>query len=256
MRKLFALCAGLALAASLAPIGAASAAEGVELKTPDWSFDGIAGTYDRAVLRRGLQVYLEVCASCHSLNLVAYRHLGGVGFAAEEIKAIAAEFEVEDGPNEEGDMFSRTARPTDNFPAPFANDQAARVANGGALPPDLSVINKARKGGADYLYSLLSGYREEAPQGFELMEGMSYNDYFRGHQIAMPPPLAEDGVEYADGTKASVEQMATDVTTFLEWAGEPNMEERKRLGIKVLLFLLVLTAMLYALKRKIWADLH
>ena len=258
MRKLFALaavlCAVLALSAISA--GAATAAEGVKLKVHDWSFNGIAGTYDRGALRRGLQVYLEVCASCHSLNLVAYRHLGGVGFAEQDIKAIAAEFEVEDGPDDEGDMFSRPARPADRFPVPFANEQAARAANAGALPPDLSVITKARKGGANYIYSLLVGYKDEAPQGFALMEGMSYNEYFSGHQIAMLPPLAEDGVEYADGTKASVEQLALDVTTFLEWAGEPTMEDRKRLGIKVLIFLLVLTAMLYALKRRIWADLH
>ena len=256
MRKMFALCAVLALAAALAPATAVFAAEGPKLKARDWPFDGIAGIYDRAALRRGLQVYLEVCTSCHSLKLVAYRHLGGVGFAAEEIKAIAAEFEVEDGPNEEGEMFSRPARPSDYFPAPFANEQEARAANAGALPPDLSVINKARKGGANYVHALLTSYREEAPDGFELMEGMYYNDYFPGKQIAMPPPLAEGGVEYADGAEASVEQMSTDVTIFLEWAGEPGMEDRKRLGIKVLLFLLVLTAMLYALKRKIWADLH
>ncbi|MDP6571974.1 MAG: cytochrome c1 [Rhodospirillales bacterium] len=254
MRRLFALATVLAL--SVASAGAASAAVGLKPEARDWSFDGVTGTYDRNALRRGLQVYLEVCASCHSLNLVAYRHLGGVGFSAEEIKAIAAEFEVEDGPNEEGEMFTRPARATDPFPQPFANDQEARAANSGALPPDLSVINKARKGGANYMYALLTGYREEAPQGFEMMEGMSYNDYFPGHQIAMPPPLVEDGVEYADGTKASVEQMSADVTIFLEWAGEPGMEDRKRLGIKVLLFLLVLTAMLFALKRKIWADLH
>ena len=254
MRRFLALCAGLAL--SISTTGIAAAAEGPEPKAQDWSFNGITGTYDRATLRRGLRVYLEVCASCHSLNLVAYRHLAGVGFAADEIKAIAAEFEVEDGPNDDGEMFSRPAQPSDRFPAPFANEQAARAANAGALPPDLSVINKARKGGANYIYSLLVGYKEEAPQGFAMMEGMSYNEYFPGNQIAMPPPLAEDGVEYADGTKASVEQLAVDVTTFLEWAGEPTMEDRKRLGIKVLLFLLVLTAMLYALKRKIWADLH
>ena len=256
MRKLFALCAVLVLAAAVAPIGTAFAAGGSKPKAHDWSFDGITGTYDRAALRRGLQVYLEVCASCHSLNLVAYRHLGNVGFTADEIKAIAAEFEVEDGPNEEGEMFSRPARPADRFPVPFANDQEARAANSGALPPDLSVINKARKGGANYIHALPSGYREEAPDGFDLMEGMSYNDYFAGKQIAMPPPLTEDGVEYADGTTASVEQMSADVTIFLEWASEPGMEDRKRLGIKVLLFLLVLTAMLFALKRKIWADLH
>jgi cytochrome c1 len=262
MRKLFTLGAVLALAVVTigvtigTTIGIASAAGGLKPKAHAWSFEGITGTYDRAALRRGLQVYLEVCASCHSLNLLAYRHLGGVGFTGDEIKAIAAEFEVEDGPNDDGEMFSRTARPSDHFPVPFENDQSARAANAGALPPDLSVINKARKGGANYLYALLTGYKEEAPQGFELMEGMSYNDYFPGNQIAMPSPLSEDSVEYADGTKASVEQLAADVTVFLEWAGEPGMEDRKRLGIKVLLFLLVLTAMLYALKRQIWADLH
>ena len=246
---------GAAVALVLAT-GAASAAEGPKLAAQDWSFDGIFGTYDRAELRRGVQVYNEVCASCHGLKLVAYRNLGDVGFGADEIKAIAAEFEVTDGPNDDGDMFTRPARPADRFAAPFENDKVARAANNGALPPDLSVITKARKGGGDYIYALLSGYAEEPPADFELADGMYYNKVFPGHQIAMNPPLGEDAVEYTDGTKATTAQMAKDVTTFLVWAAEPEMEERKRLGVKVMLFLLVLTGLLYALKRKIWSDLH
>ena len=245
-----------ALAALIVASGSAFAAEAPEPAAQEWSFGGIFGTYDRKSLRRGLQVYNEVCATCHSLDLVAYRNLPAIGFDENEVKDIAAQFEVLDGPNDEGDMFTRAAVPADRFAPPFANKMAARAANNGAYPPDLSVITKARKGGADYIYALLSGYREDVPDGFELIEGMSYNDYFPNHQIAMPPPLAEDAVEYADGTKASTEQMAKDVTTFLAWAGEPEMEQRKQLGIKVLLFLIVLTAMLFALKRKIWADVH
>jgi len=175
---------------------------------------------------------------------------------ADEIKAIAGEFEVTDGPNDDGDMFTRPARPADRFASPFENVQAARASNNGALPPDLSLITKARKGGGDYIYALLSGYAEEPPADFELADGMYYNKVFPGHQIAMNPPLGDDAVEYTDGTKATTAQMAKDVTTFLVWAAEPEMEERKRLGIKVMLFLIVLTGLLYALKRKIWSDLH
>ena len=246
---------GAAVALVLAT-GSASAAEGPKLAAQDWSFDGIFGTYDRAALRRGVQVYQEVCASCHGLKLVAYRNLGDVGYGADEVKAIAAEFEVTDGPNDDGDMFTRPARPEDRFASPFENDQAARAANNGALPPDLSVITKARKGGGDYIYALLSGYAEEPPADFKLAEGLYYNEFFPGQQIAMYPPLGDDAVEYTDGSKATTAQMAKDVTTFLVWAAEPEMEERKRLGIKVMLFLLVLTGLLYALKRKIWSDLH
>ena len=248
---------GSILGAALAlATGAASAAEVPKLPAQDWSFDGIFGTYDRAELRRGVQVYNEVCASCHGLKLVAYRNLNDVGFSADDVKAIAAEFEVTDGPNDDGDMFTRPARPADRFQSPFENDQAARAANNGSLPPDLSVITKARKGGSDYIYALLAGYAEEPPADFELADGMYYNKVFPGHQIAMAPPLDDDAVEYADGTEATTAQMARDVTTFLVWAAEPEMEERKRLGIKVMLFLLVLTGLLYALKRKTWADLH
>jgi len=253
-RKRRALALAVAVALALAA-GAAMAAEGSKPPEQKWSFDGLFGTYDRAAAQRGFLVYNTVCAACHGLSLVAYRNLAGVGFKEEEIKAIAAAKEVPDGPNDQGEMFARPGRPADRFARPFANDNAARAANNGALPPDLSLITKARKGGADYLYALLTGYKEP-PTGMTMMEGMQYNAYFPGNQIAMLPPLAEGGVEYADGTKATVQQMAHDVSTFLTWAAEPEMEERKRMGVKVLLFLIVLTAMLYAMKRQIWTDVH
>ena len=251
-------------AAALALVGAlglgfgtvaASAAEGAKPPEQKWSFDGLFGTYDRGAAQRGFQVFNTVCAACHSMSLVAYRNLAGIGFAEDAIKAIAAEKEVPDGPNDAGEMFTRPARPADRFAKPFPNDNAARAANNGALPPDLSLITKARKGGADYIHALLTGYKEP-PADFKMMEGMNYNAYFPGHQIAMVAPLAEGAVEYADGTKATIEQMSRDVSTFLTWAAEPEMEERKRMGVKVLLFLIVLTAMLYALKRQIWKNMH
>jgi ubiquinol-cytochrome c reductase cytochrome c1 subunit len=239
----------------LAPAGPALPASAPKPAPQAWSFDGVFGTFDRAALRRGLIVYRQVCSTCHSLNLVAYRHLAGVDFTDDEIKAIAASVEVSDGPNDQGEMFQRPGRPSDKFKAPFPNENAARAANNGAFPPDLSLMIKARKGGADYVHALLTGYREP-PAGFQLLEGMSYNAYFPGQQIAMASPLSEGSVDYPDETKASVEQMAKDVATFLAWTAEPEMEVRKRLGLKVLLFLLVLTGMLYALKRMIWSDLH
>ena len=236
--------------------GSVQAAEGDKPPSRDWSFHGMFGTFDRGAVQRGFQVYQEVCAACHSLKLVAYRNLSGIGLSEDQIKAIAAEFEVTDGPNDEGEMFQRPAKPSDRFVMPFANDNAARAANNGALPPDLSLVTKARKGGADYLHALLTGYKEEPPAGVKLSEGMNYNVYFPGNQIAMAPPVADDAVEYADGTKATADQIASDITTFLAWAAEPELEERKRLGLKVLLFLIVLTAMMYALKRQVWRDQH
>ena len=258
-RTLLSTLAASILAAGIASglgSGPAVASESPAPPSQQWAFQGPFGTFDRTAIRRGLQVYLEVCASCHSLNLVSYRHLTGIGLTPNEVRAVAAAFEVTDGPNDQGDMFTRPARAADRFAQPFPNPQAARAANGGALPPDLSLMTKARKNGADYLYALMTGYKDSAPAGFQMMPGMSYNAYFPGHQIAMPTPLAEDRVTYPNQTKATVEQMARDVTTFLSWAAEPEMEERKRLGIKVMLFLIVLTGMLYALKRKIWADVH
>ena len=253
MRALIAAGAVIAGIALSAP--APAMASGDAAPTTDWSFKGLFGTFDRGSLQRGFQVYTEVCAGCHSLRLMSYRNLSEIGFKEDQIKEIAAEVEVVDGPNDEGEMFERPGRPGDRFKSPFPNANAARAANNGALPPDLTLMVKARLGGADYLHALMTGYRE-APEGFELSEGMSYNAMFPGNQIAMPSPISEDGVEYADGTKATIDQMSRDVTTFLAWAAEPEMEERKRMGVKVLLFLLVLTGMLYALKRKIWADIH
>lgn len=228
----------------------------VNLPEQDWSWSGPFGTFDRAALRRGLQVYSEVCSGCHSLDLVAYRALGEVGFSEDEIKAFAAEFEVTDGPDEEGEMFDRPAKPADRFVSPFANENAARASNNGAFPPDLSLMTKARFNGPDYIHALLTGYEEEAPEGVDLMDGMNYNHYFAGNQIAMAPPIDDDTVEYADGTEATKAQIASDVVTFLAWAAEPELEERKRLGLKVMIFLLFLTGLLYALKRSIWADQH
>ena len=252
MRKVFLV----AVAMFLLGLGDADAAGGAKPTAQKWSFDGIFGTFDRGQVRRGLQVYVEVCASCHSLDLVVYRHLAGIGMNEEEIKALAGEAEVTDGPDDEGEMFTRPAGLADPFVNPFENSNAARAANNGALPPDLSLIAKARVGGPDYLYALLTGYKEEAPAGIELLEGMNYNEYFPGNQIAMAAPIGDEAVEYADGTKPTLDQHALDVVSFLVWAAEPELEERKNLGIKVILFLIVLTAMLYALKRQIWAKLH
>ena len=223
--------------------------------SPGWSFKGFFGTFDRGELQRGFQVYKEVCAGCHSLNYISFRNLADLGFNEEEIKVIAKEYEVEDGPNNDGEMFTRSAIPSDTWPAPYPNDNAARAGNNGALPPDLSLMVDARVGGADYLYALLSGYHE-APDGQEVADGMYYNAYYPGHQIAMPSPLSDDGVEYSDGTAATINQQARDVSAFLAWATEPNMEQRKRMGVMVLIFLTAMTGLFYVSKRKIWADVH
>jgi ubiquinol-cytochrome c reductase cytochrome c1 subunit len=187
-----------------------------------------------------------------------YRNLsqpGGPEFSEAQVKALAAEAEVQDGPNDDGEMFDRPGRPSDRFVSPYPNDEAARSANGGALPPDLSLMIKARRDGANYLYSLLIGYGEEAPAGVEVREGMNYNRFFTGAQIAMPPPLSEEAVEYSDGTKPTVENMAKDVVTFLAWASEPHMEERKSIGFKVLIYLIILAGLLYATTKKLWTGI-
>src|SRR5579862_3585676 len=212
--------------------------EGASIPRQSWSFDGPFGTYDRAALQRGFQVYQEVCSNCHSLNLVAYRDLAALGYNDDQVKAIAAQKEVTDGPNDQGEMFQRPARPSDHFVPAFPNDQANRAAHNGALPPDQSLIVKARAGGlgilfgatgADYAYAILTGYKDP-PAGEKLPDNQYYNSYFPGHHIAMPPPLTDDIVTYGDGTKATVQQEAHDVVTFLTWAAEPNMEDRKRTG--------------------------
>lgn len=225
------------------------------LPHPGWSFEGIFGTYDRAAAQRGFQIYSQVCSNCHSMKLLHYRDLAALGYTEDQIKAIAAQKEVTAGPNKEGDMYQRPAQPTDAFVSPFPNEEAARVANNGALPPDLSLIIKARAGGPNYVYGILTGFKP-TPAGVKLRPGMNYNVYFPGHQIAMPQPLTDNSVTFADGTKATLPQEAHDVVTFLAWASEPKMEERKRIGAKAVLFLLVMTGVLYGTKRKIWADLH
>jgi ubiquinol-cytochrome c reductase cytochrome c1 subunit len=250
--------AALAVAAFLAFAGTALAQDADQtppLPNEGWSFDGIFGTFDRAALQRGFQVYSEVCSNCHSMNLLHYRDLAALGYNDNEITAIAAQKQVTDGPNDQGDMYQRPARAADTFVAPYPNEQAARAVHNGALPPDLSLIIKARAGGADYCYGILTGF-VTPPASVKLGDGMSYDEYFPGHQIAMPQPLSDDSVTYADGTPAKLTQEAHDVCTFLSWAAEPTMEQRKRAGAKVLLFLLVMTGILYGAKRKIWADLH
>ena len=246
--KALALAIGLFAAA---PVYAA----GGDIEIPDrkFSFDGVFGTYDRASAQRGFQVYKEVCSACHSMRLVSYRNLRELGLTEAQVAAVAAQFEIKDGPNDEGQMFERPGRPADRFRSPFPNDAAARAANNGALPPDLSVMTKARAGGADYLFALLTGY-VDPPPGVTVMDGMHYNKYFPGNQIAMGPVLNPDQVEYADGTKATIEQMAHDVSTFLQWAAEPELEKRRAMGVKVIIFLTILAGLTYAVKRKIWAD--
>jgi len=236
-------------------IATAEAAEGVEIPSRDWSFSGPFGTFDPAARQRGFQVFKEVCSGCHGLEYIAFRNLAEIGYSEDEVKAIAAEFTMVDGPDDEGEMFEREGKSSDFWPAPFANDKAAAAANNGATPPELSLITKARKNGPNYVFALLTGY-EEPPTDVELLEGLNYNKVFPGHQIAMAAPLFEDGVEYADGTPASVEQMAHDVVTFLAWTAEPEMDARKHMGLKVMIFLVVFSIVLYAVKRKVWADQH
>ncbi|MBL6642185.1 MAG: cytochrome c1 [PS1 clade bacterium] len=249
------MAVGLSAAVSTPANAAGDAKHPAEM---NWQFDGLFGTYDRNALRRGFQVYKEVCASCHSLNQIAFRNLsqeGGPEFSEAEVKAIAKEYLVEDGPDDYGDMFERDALPRDKFPSPYPNENAARAANGGAYPPDLSLITKARGGGADYIHALLSGY-EEAPEGVEMRAGLYYNPYMAGGKIAMPVPLLEELVEYSDGTEATVEQMSMDVTHFLNWTAEPELEQRKRLGFMVLIYLTIFAGLMFFSMRKIWADLH
>lgn len=246
------LIAGFVLVSSVSPAGAAS--DQMEPKQVVWNFDGVTGSFDKQSIQRGFQVYKEVCAACHSLRLVAYRNLQQVGFSEAEVKAIAAEKSVMDGPNDAGEMFERPALPSDKFVSPYANDKAAKAANNGALPPDLSLMVKARHDGANYVYSLLTGY-QTAPADVTLSEGLSYNPYFPGGQIAMAPPLSDGAVSYSDGTTASVDQMSKDVVNFLQWAAEPEMEHRKEMGIKVLLFLVVFTVLFYLAKKRIWSRL-
>ena len=224
-------------------------------KQMDWSFSGPFGTYDKAALQRGFLVFKSVCASCHSLDKIAFRNLEALGYKEAQIKTLAAEYTVTDGPNDEGEMFDRPARPSDYFPNPYPNKAAAKYANNGAYPPDLSLMTKARKDGANYVYSLLTGYKD-APEHVHLMNGQYYNPYMAGGVIAMPAPLSDGQVGYEDGTATTVDQYAKDVVHFLNWAAEPELEARKRMGVKVLIFLSIFALVMYGVKRKIWHDVH
>jgi len=250
MRILKALALGVSLLAS-GPVLAAG--EALQYPNARFSFSTLFGTIDRASAQRGFQVYKEVCSACHAMRQLSYRNLLELGLTEAQVREIAATFQVTDGPNDEGQMFERPGRVADRFRRPFPNEQAARAANNGAYPPDLSVITKARNDGANYLHALLTGY-EDPPPGVTLMDGLHYNKWFAGGQIAMPNVLNEDQVEFADGTKATVDQMSRDVTTFLAWAAEPEMEVRRAMGVKVLIFLAILGGLVYAVKRKVWAD--
>lgn len=255
MRKL--ILSAIAAAGLMVSSGAAMASGAAEpLMKPGFSWEGFFGRYDQAELKRGFEVYNAICSNCHGLRLVAYRNLAAIGLTEDEIKTVASARELADEPNDEGEVHMRPGRPSDKWINPFPNDKAAASANGGALPPDLSLMAKARVGGPNYLYSLMLGFSEEIPHGVGIPEGKYYNKYFPGYAIGMPPQLMEDLVSYTDGTKATPEQLAKDITAFLNWAAEPELNERKSLGLKVMIFLAVFTAMLYALKRQIWKNLH
>ena len=233
-------------------------AEKVEYLKTDWSFKGLFGKFDRGALQRGYQVYTEVCSSCHSMKYLSYRNLaekGGPEFTEAQAKAIAASFEVTDGPNADGEMFTRPGKLSDKFVMPYENVKAAQAANGGAYPPDMSVLVKARGGGANYIYSLLQGY-EDPPLGITLDEGVHYNKYMYGNKIKMSNPLSEGLVEYSDGTNASVEQMSKDVTTFLMWTAEPHLEARHQMGFKAIVYLIILTILVYFSMKRIWSRVE
>lgn len=249
---LFSLIVVLLMAAA-AP--ALAAGEYVKAPKQEWHFSGMTGTFDKAAMQRGLKVYREVCSACHSLKRVAFRNLMDLGYTEDQVKNIAAEYMVADGPNEEGEMFDRAARPSDRFPPPYPNDNAAKAVNNGALPPDLSLITKARKNGPDYLYALLTGY-EEPPEGKTLQTGQYWNKYMPGHVIAMAPPFSDGMIAYEDGTPETVEQYSKDLVNFLVWAADPYLEQRKRTGLAVLIFLIVFAGVMYGVKRKIWEDVH
>jgi ubiquinol-cytochrome c reductase cytochrome c1 subunit len=257
-----------------APAAPASAAEAQRpAKDISYSFEGPFGTFSRGQLQRGYKVYKEVCASCHSMRLLTFRNLadpGGPEFTEDQVKALAATFQVQDGPDESGETFNRAALPSDRFPSPFANEQAARAANGGALPPDLSLMTKAREGwtgtfrqlangigGPEYVYSVLTGYEPEPPElAAEKPPGKYYNPYFaNGHWISMPPPLSDGQVTFDDGASNTVENMARDVSAFLAWTAEPKLEQRKALGFQVMIFLVVFSALVYLAKQKIWSGI-
>jgi ubiquinol-cytochrome c reductase cytochrome c1 subunit len=238
-----------------------------------WSFAGPFGTYDKAQLQRGLKVYKEVCSACHSLNLVAFRSLEDLGYSEAQVKAFAAEYQIHDGPNDDGEMFDRPGKPSDHFPSPFPNEQAAAAANGGAAPPDLSLIAKAREvqrgfprfifdiftqyeeGGPDYIHAFVTGFGQKPPAGVTIPEGTYYNPHFiSGVSTHMPPPLSDGQVAYDDDAPQTIDQYSKDVAAFLMWAAEPHMEARKEVGFRVMIFILIFGVLVYLTKRKVWSD--
>ena len=251
---LFALCLIAPISMATSTTSYAAGGEHIELPDEEWSFKGLSGTYDRASLQRGFQVYQQVCAACHSMKYLSYRNLTDLGYNDDEVKAIASQYTIMDGPNDEGEMFERNRKPSDRFNDPYPNSAAARYANNGAYPPDMSLLAKARVDGPNYIYGILTGY-VEAPEDFEINAGQHYNKYMSGHKIAMAAPLSDGMVGYEDGSVEAVNQYAKDVTTFLTWAAEPKMEDRKRTGVKAVLFLLVFAFIMYRIKKKIWKDL-
>ncbi len=238
-----------------------------EMEHKHWHFNGAFGTYDRAAMQRGYQVYREVCSSCHQLKHLSFRHLGdkGAPFYNEAyknpndnplIKNFAADWQIEDIDSETGDIIERTGIPADAFPAIYPNEAAARAGNGGGLPPDLSIITKARNNGPDYVYNLLTAYDTPMPHDMQMGPGLHYNPVMDGGAIAMAPPLSEDQVEYADGTPATVKQMASDVTEFLAWSADPKMEQRKSAGLMTMLYLTILSILLWLSYKRVWRNVE
>jgi ubiquinol-cytochrome c reductase cytochrome b/c1 subunit len=277
---------GLGAASFLALPSNAFAQEHGAHETPQpprnkWSFAGGFGKFDQAQLQRGFKVYKEVCQNCHGLGLLSFRNLadpGGPGFSAAQAATIAADFKVQDGPNDQGEMFERSGRLADRFPPPntWKNEAQARQLYNGTVPPDMSVLAKARtyergfpwflidalpffqyqEHGVDYVVALLKGYKDKPPEGVTIPAGGSYNEYFPSHSIAMPPPLTDGRVDYTDGSPATVDQYAKDVAAFMMWAAEPHLEARKRIGFQVMIFLLILGGLMYFTKKKVWSDVH
>jgi ubiquinol-cytochrome c reductase cytochrome c1 subunit len=270
-----ALTSGFAMAAGGGEGSAAEPAYFPIMKPAElsWSFAGPFGKYDKGQLQRGYKVYKEVCSACHSMNLVSFRNLEELGYSEEQVKTIASEYEVQDGPNADGEMFARKAGLSDRFPSPYPNVEAAAASNNGAAPPDFSLIAKARgvergfprfvfdvftqyaEGGPDYIHALLTGYEQTPPEGMEIAEGTYYNPYFiAGKSLAMAQPIADDQVTYDDGSPQTVDQYARDVAAFLMWAAEPHLEDRKQTGFSVMAFLIILGGLVYVTKKRVWAD--
>lgn len=284
LRKIGAAVAalGVSMALTTAPVQAAETADGAPTHFPiikpveqDWSFAGPFGHYDKGQLQRGFKVYREVCAACHTMNRVAFHTLEDLGYSDEQVKTIAAEYDITDGPNADGEMFTRPGTLADHFSGPYANREAAMAANGGAYPPDFSLLAKARgvergfplfvfdiftqyqEGGVDYIYNLLIGYSDDVPANVEVQDGLYYNPYFvSGAALAMAPPLSDDVVTYDDGTPATVDQMSRDVAAFMMWAAEPKLEARKQMGFRVMIFLLIFAALLYIAKKQVYSRIE